>query len=98
MIVQSFIQRLANYIDAQVAKVVLNHGAYIIDHFHVKRVSEGQLALTYTVPQGSVDVINHIELQDQGGNVISSNGVHVPITADTLIHQTIQVSEVIHHG
>jgi len=98
MITPNFIQKLAGYLDTQVEKVVLNNGVYEIDTFNVKQAAEDQLTLTYTVPQGSVDLISHIELQNQNGEVVSSNGVHVPITADTLIHQTIKITEVINHG
>jgi len=93
MIAQQFLNDVAGYVDSRVAKVVLN-GSYEITQFEVKQVTDNTLALNYIIPAAEVSLVTLIELQDATGNVITSNNVHVPITADTLMLQNITVTEV----
>lgn len=92
MITSTFLHDVAEFTSSQVAKVVLND-SYEITSFEVKEVSDNVLAMQYLVPNGSVAVIDKIELQNAAGGVISSNNVHVPIAADTILLQTIEVKE-----
>lgn len=93
MIAETFLHDVARYVASRVAKVVLN-GSYEITQFEVKAVTENTLALNYIIPVAEVTLVTSIELQDATGNVITSNNVHVPITADTLMLQNITVTEV----
>ena len=92
MIKMSFLQDVARYVDGRVAKVVLN-GTHVIEDFEVKQVTGNVLALKYLVPAADVSAIAKIELKDAQNNVISSNDVHIPITADHLMIQSITVKE-----
>ena len=93
MIEQQFLNDVARYADSRVAKVVLN-GSYEITQFEVKQVTDNTLALNYIIPAAEVSLVTLIELQDATGNVITSNNVHVPLNADTLMLQNITVTEV----
>lgn len=91
MITTSYLHDIAAYTDGNIAKVVLNGGAVVIEDFLLKDVSDGELTMQYMVPAGSVSDVTLIELQDSAGNVISTNAVSIPITADTILLQTILV-------
>lgn len=93
MISQQFLNDVAAYTDGRVAKVVLNEGVVEIADFLIKDVTDSELTLQYMVQAGSVTDITLIELQDTDGSVISSNEVEIPITADTIMVQTIWVKE-----
>ena len=92
MINASFLHDVARYVDGRVAKVVLN-GTYVITNFEVKQVTGNVLALKYLVPAAEVSLITTIELKDAADNVISTNNVNIPITADHLMIQSITVKE-----
>jgi len=87
-----FLSSIAGYVDGQVAKVVLN-GSYEITSFKVKEAEQGLVNMQYVVPDGVVPIVSLIELRDSSDTVISSNEVYVPITADTIITQSIRVKE-----
>ena len=89
----TFLHDVAEYVDSRVSKVVLN-GSYVITNFEVKVVTDSILVLNYIVPVADVKLITEIELKDASDNVISSDAVNVPITADTMMLQTIEVKEV----
>lgn len=92
MINASFLHDVARYVDGRVAKVVLN-GTYVITNFEVKQVTDNVLALKYLIPVADVPLVTSIELKDAADNVISTNNVNIPITADHLMIQSITVKE-----
>jgi hypothetical protein len=92
MIDSAFLHDVANYVDSRVAKVVLN-GTYVITNFEVKQVTDYVLAMKYLIPAADVSLVTKIELKDGADNVISSNDVIIPITADHLMIQSITVKE-----
>lgn len=97
MINTEFLEDIAKYVDSRIAKVVIN-GTYEITKFEVKQVTDSTLAMRYIVPASEVSVITMIELKDEDGNVISSNSVNIPITADQVMIQAIEVKEVAPNG
>lgn len=97
MISTQFLEDIAKYVDSRIAKVVIN-GTYEITKFEVKQVTDSTLAMRYIVPASEVSVITMIELKDEDGNVISSNSVNIPITADQVMIQAIEVKEVVNGG
>lgn len=97
MISTQFLEDIAKYVDSRIAKVVIN-GTYEITQFEVKQVTDSTLAMRYIVPASEVSVITMIELKDEDGNVISSNSVNIPITADQVMIQAIEVKEVAPNG
>lgn len=92
MITEAFLSQVASYVDDRIAKVVLN-GSYEITDFDVKQVDDATINMEFMVPNGAVSVITSIELRGEDDAVISTNSVYVPISADTIITQTIQVRE-----
>lgn len=94
MIAVRLLHDVAEYVNSRVAKVVIN-GTYTITDFEVKAVTDNVLALNYVVPVSQVSLITLVELKDAVDNVLSSDPVNVPITADHLMLQTIKVREAI---
>ncbi len=94
MIATSLLNELAVYVDSRVEKVILN-GTYTITNFEVKSVTDNVLVLNYIVPVAEVSLITLVELKDADDNVLSSNAVNVPITADHMMLQMITVKEAI---
>lgn len=92
MISNFLLDNIAANINNQVTKVVIN-GTYEITNFSVKQVTDNVLALNYLVPAADVSVISLIELKDASDNTLTSNTVDIPITADHLMLQTIEVKE-----
>lgn len=92
MITNRFLDEVAKFTDSKISKVVLN-GSYEITSFTLKRAENNEVILNYIVPFGSVDTITLIELKGLDNSVISSNNVNVPVTADTMMVQTIAVKE-----
>ncbi len=93
MISTHFLQDVAEYVNGRIAKVVLN-GMYEITDFETKAVTDNTLALRYIIPGAEVSLVTKIELKSAEDELITSNDVHVPITSDTLMLQTIEVKEV----
>ncbi|MFD2117245.1 ketopantoate hydroxymethyltransferase [Paenibacillus yanchengensis] len=93
MITAELLNSMANYVADRVTKVVLN-GIYTITSFEVKIVNDNLLALNYIVRMTDISLITLIELKDDADNVLTSNEVNVPITADHMMMQTITVKEV----
>lgn len=92
MITADLLHGVAEYVNSRVAKVVIN-GTYTITDFEVKAVTDNVLALNYIVPVAEVSLITLVELKDAADNVLTSDPVNVPITADHLMLQTIEVKE-----
>jgi len=93
MIAQQFLHDVARYVDSRVTKGGLN-GSYEITQFEAKQVTDNMLALNYIIPAAEVSLVTSIELQDAAGNVIPHHDVHLPVSSDTLMLQTISVEEV----
>ncbi|GKU79847.1 ketopantoate hydroxymethyltransferase [Paenibacillus sp. L3-i20] len=93
MITTQLIGDAARYVDSRIAKVVLN-GTYTITNFAKKSTTGGTVAINYLVPVSGVSLITLIELKDANNVVLSTNPVNVPIAADTMLMQTIEVKEV----
>lgn len=92
MIAAELLHDVAEYVNSRVAKVVIN-GTYTITNFDVKAVTDNVLALNYIVPVAEVSLITLVELKDADDNVLTSDPVNVPIAADHLMLQTIEVKE-----
>ncbi|MCM3703361.1 ketopantoate hydroxymethyltransferase [Paenibacillus macerans] len=92
MIASNLLHDVTDYVNGRVAKVVINN-SYTITDFEVKTVNEKVLILNYIVPVSEVSLITLVELKDAADNVLSSNAVNVPITADHLMLQTIEIKE-----
>ncbi|MMZ64167.1 hypothetical protein D1872_264700 [compost metagenome] len=72
--------------------MVLN-GTYEITDFEVKSVTDSVLVLNYIIPVAEIPLVTLIELKDAADTVLSSNAVNIPIAADHLMLQTIEVKE-----
>lgn len=97
MIAAGLLHDVAEYINGRVAKVVIN-GTFVITNFEVKAVTDNVLALNYIVPVSEVSLITLIELKDASDTVLESNNVDIPIVADHLMLQTIEVKEAQSNG
>lgn len=92
MIAEGILHDVAEYVNGRVAKVVLN-GTYAITDFEVKSVTDKVLVLNYIIPVAEISLVTLIELKDAADTVLSSNAVNIPIAADHLMLQTIEVKE-----
>lgn len=92
MIAEGILHDVAEYVNGRVAKVVLN-GTYAITDFEVKSVTDKVLVLNYIIPVSEIALVTLIELKDAADTVLSSNAVNIPIAADHLMLQTIEVKE-----
>lgn len=92
MIAEGILHDVAEYVNGRVAKVVLN-GTYEITDFEVKSVTDSVLVLNYIIPVAEIPLVTLIELKDAADTVLSSNAVNIPIAADHLMLQTIEVKE-----
>lgn len=93
MIVTSYLNDIAQYTEGKIHKVVLND-TYEISRFETKDMENRTVFLKYLVPENSVAHIEKIELQTSNNEVISRNQVSIPVTADTVLLQYIEVKEV----
>ncbi len=93
MITTNLLTYVADFINNRIVKLVLNE-TYEISQFDIKQTENNKVTIQYKVPSGIVSSIALIELKDSLGNVLSSNSVYIPITADTLISQSIEVKGV----
>ncbi|RCX22600.1 hypothetical protein DFP94_101180 [Fontibacillus phaseoli] len=93
MMNSSFLNEIANYTNAKIAKVILNDTVEITD-FTVKQVNESTIGMQYMISASRVELVTKIELADASGQPLSTNEVYVPIASDTLLLHTIQVKEV----
>lgn len=93
MIVNSFLNDVARFVDTNIAKVVLNDTVEITN-FTVKEVTGSTVGMQYIVPAADVSLVTKIDLRDANNNIKTTNNVYVPITTDTLLLQTVHVKEV----
>lgn len=93
MIISSFLNDVAQFVDANISKVVLNDEVEITD-FTVKEVTGSSVGLQYIVPAADVSLVTKIDLKDASDITKTTNNVYVPITTDTLLLHTVQVKEV----
>lgn len=93
MMVSSFLNDVARFVDANISKVVLNDTVEITS-FSVKEVTGSTVGMQYIVPAADVSLVTKIELKDANNNIKTTNNVYVPITTDTLLLHTVQVKEV----
>lgn len=93
MMVSSFLNDVARFVDANISKVVLNDTVEITS-FNVKEVTGSTVGMQYIVPATDVSLVTKIELKDANNNIKTTNNVYVPITTDTLLLHTVQVKEV----
>ncbi|GIP59681.1 hypothetical protein J15TS10_34950 [Paenibacillus woosongensis] len=93
MMVSSFLNDVARFVDANISKVVLNDTVEITS-FNVKEVTGSTVGMQYIVPAADVSLVTKIELKDANNNIKTTNNVYVPITTDTLLLHTVQVKEV----
>ncbi|MNJ28660.1 hypothetical protein D3C77_232040 [compost metagenome] len=93
MIVGSFLNDVARFVDANISKVVLNDTVEITS-FSVKEVTGSTVGMQYIVPAADVSLVTKIELKDANNNIKTTNNVYVPITTDTLLLHTVQAKEV----
>lgn len=93
MIVNSFLNDVARFVDANISKVVLNDTVEITN-FTVKEVTGSTVGMQYIVSAADVSLVTKIDLRDANNNVKTTNNVYVPITTDTLLLQTVHVKEV----
>lgn len=92
MITDRFLGSVTDFVNTNVAKVVLNED-YEITTFSVKSVQDNVLTIEYMVPSADVSVVNLIQLKDATNRLISENQVYVPVPSDTIIRQAITVNE-----
>lgn len=92
MITQEFLSEVAQFTDRKIKKVVLNNSVDITE-FVVKQIDATTVTMQYLVPNGAVSTIEQIDLRDEADHIVSSNTVHIPVTADTLMLQRIEIKE-----
>lgn len=94
MIDSQFLNGVSDYVDSRIAKVVLN-GNYEITNFEIKEVTDNTVAMQFIVPASDISLLTLIELKDSSDELITSNEVNVPVNADLLMLQTVEVKEVV---
>lgn len=94
MIIDEFLGTVAEFVNSKVAKVVLNQ-EFVITNFTIKSVQGAVLTIEYMVPATSVSAISLIQIKDAVDGLISENQVYVPVSSDTIITQTVKVSEIV---
>lgn len=92
MIQNILLNRTANFLVTQVAKVTIN-GTIDITNFEVKSATNNKANLQYIVPASSTSLITLIEVKDASNVVLTSDVVNIPITSDHLQIQSITVRE-----
>lgn len=93
MITTKYLQEIAAYTDRRIAKVTLN-GSYDITTFTVKKVSTSTIELEYMIKAADINAVSLLQLKASNGDIISSNEVYIPVIADTVIKQFIEVKGV----
>jgi hypothetical protein len=92
MITDRFLTSVANFVDANIAKVVINQDVEITD-FAIKEVQGNVFTIEYMVKADRVSEVHLIQLKDASNALVSENQVYVPVPSDTILRQTITVRE-----
>ncbi len=90
MIQTGYLQEIAGYTNKRIAKVTLN-GQYDITTFTVKRVTDQRVELEYLIPAVDITSVTLLELRSATNEVLGSSEVFIPVAADTVIKQYIEV-------
>jgi hypothetical protein len=93
MIEQAYLTRIADVVQTDIAKVVLN-GVYEITEFEQKAVTDSTVALNYIIPASAVSLVTTIEIKRADNSRISYKPVNLPVTSDTLMLETFEIEEV----
>ncbi|MCM3131912.1 ketopantoate hydroxymethyltransferase [Paenibacillus polysaccharolyticus] len=93
MIEQAYLTRIADVVQTDIAKVVLN-GVYEITTFEQKAVTDSTVALNYIIPASAVSLVTTIEIKRADNSRISYKPVNLPVTSDTLMLETFEIEEV----
>ena len=93
MIEQAYLTRIADVVQTDIAKVVLN-GVYEIIEFEQKAVTDSTVALNYIIPASAVSLVTTIEIKRADNSRISYKPVNLPVTSDTLMLETFEIEEV----
>ncbi|WP_145333360.1 ketopantoate hydroxymethyltransferase [Paenibacillus xylanexedens] len=93
MIEQTYLARLADVVQTDIAKVVLN-GMIEITQFEQKAVTDSTVALNYIIPATAVSLVTTIEIKRADNSRISYKPVNLPVTSDTLMLETFEIEEV----
>lgn len=92
MMTSNLLTDVASYVHERIARVVIND-SYEITDFKVKEITGHVVALNYIVPVAQVSLVTLIQLKDAADQILSSNAVNIPIVADHMMLQTIQIKE-----
>ncbi|WP_017812833.1 hypothetical protein [Paenibacillus shenyangensis] len=90
MIQNSYLQEIADYTNQRIAKVTLN-GDYDINQFRIKQVTDEIVELEYLIPAADLSSVTQLELRSASNEVISSSEVFIPVVADTVVKQYVEV-------
>jgi hypothetical protein len=90
MIQTKYLQEIAGYTNNRIAKVTLN-GQYDITTFTVKRVTDQRIELEYLIPAADIASVTLLELRSATNEVLGSSEVFIPVAADTVIKQYVEV-------
>ncbi|WP_046225567.1 hypothetical protein [Paenibacillus dauci] len=90
MIQNSYLQEIADYTNQRIAKVTLN-GNYDINQFRIKQVTTEIVELEYLIPAADLSSVTQLELRSASNEVISSSEVFIPVVADTVVKQYVEV-------
>ncbi|WP_458119782.1 ketopantoate hydroxymethyltransferase [Paenibacillus sp. Z6-24] len=90
MIQNSYLQEIASYTNQRIAKVTLN-GEYEITQFRIKQVTDDLVELEYLIPAVDLSSVTRLELRSVSDEIISSSEVFIPVAADTVVKQYVEV-------
>lgn len=87
----NLLTEFAEIVNGKIDRVVLN-GVHTITDFEVKEVDGNTLAINYIVKESDVSNITKIELKGPD-DFVSSHDVEIPIKADQVLIQEIEILE-----
>lgn len=90
MIQASYLTEIAQYTNSRIAKVTLN-GQYNIEKFTIKQVEAQLVELEYLIPSADISSVTLLELRSSKNEIISSSEVFIPVAADTVVKQYVEV-------
>ena len=82
---------VANYVSSDVASARINGTVPVADL--TKSITGSTLTIAFTIPAGSIDEINTVELLAADGNSLTSSAVYVPVSGATVLECRIPVAE-----